>query len=303
MGGGMVSGYQLTVYIMATYSATGVDLACVYCAHLWHGRIASDHVVHHGTWGPVSTHVFPSMQKGHVLRALFCCQRCHQHKRTWSSSRVLGGHYLVNQKYSTKLIIYVLGWPCSSSNLAPFHIILVAQDGSQLHLCWHFGIAVYQPQQVCRPRTVGNAYIRQGISVIHVYCLLRNYWLLDVFFSVPWSWLLGDCVQSSGNFHAVGCWGGAVSSRVCWEGRGKVYHGMLCVLSYYVYISYISGSSLMPGMTPLAMRTTLQYHACQEGILFVYDWSQHWMLYNNKVFLTVRRELSASPPSAELSIQ
>ena len=47
--GGMVSGYQLTVYIMATYSATGVDLACVYCAHLWHGRIASDHVVHHGT--------------------------------------------------------------------------------------------------------------------------------------------------------------------------------------------------------------------------------------------------------------
>ena len=152
MGGGMVSGYQLTVYIMATYSATGVDLACVYCAHLWHGRIASDHVVHHGTWGPVSTHVFPLMQKGYVLRALFCCQRCHQHKRTWSSSRVLGGHYLVNQKYSTKLIIYVLGWPCSSSNLAPFHIILVAQDGSQLHLCWHFGIAVYQPQQVCRPR-------------------------------------------------------------------------------------------------------------------------------------------------------
>ena len=59
----------------------------------------------------------------------------------------------------------------------------------------------------------------------------------------------------------------------------------------------------MPGMTPLAMRTTLQYHACQEGILFVYDWSQHWMLYNNKVFLTVRRELSASPSSAELSIQ
>ena len=49
------------------------------------------------------------------------------------------------------------------------------------------------------------------------------------------------------------------------------YHGMLCVLSYYVYISYISGSLLMPGMTPLAMRTALQYHACQEGILFVYD--------------------------------
>lgn len=46
--------------------------------------------VHHNT-----------IQKGHVLRALFRCQRCHKQQRTWSSSRVVGGHYLVNQKYVT----------------------------------------------------------------------------------------------------------------------------------------------------------------------------------------------------------
>ena len=38
-------------------------------------------------------------QKGHSIRALFCCRRCKQQRHTWSSSRVLAGHYVVNQKY------------------------------------------------------------------------------------------------------------------------------------------------------------------------------------------------------------
>ena len=32
------------------------------------------------------------------MRLLFKCQRCRLEKRTWSSSRVFGGHYLLNQK-------------------------------------------------------------------------------------------------------------------------------------------------------------------------------------------------------------
>jgi hypothetical protein len=41
-----------------------------------------------------------AVQKGHVIRLAFSCRRCHQVKRTWSSSRVFAGHYLVNQKYA-----------------------------------------------------------------------------------------------------------------------------------------------------------------------------------------------------------
>ena len=32
------------------------------------------------------------------MRLLFVCQRCKLEKRTWSSSRVFGGRYLLNQK-------------------------------------------------------------------------------------------------------------------------------------------------------------------------------------------------------------
>ena len=32
------------------------------------------------------------------MRLLFVCQRCRLEKRTWSSSRVVGGRYLLNQK-------------------------------------------------------------------------------------------------------------------------------------------------------------------------------------------------------------
>lgn len=38
------------------------------------------------------------IQKGHVVRVLFVCRRCHQQKRTWASSRIFSGHYLINQK-------------------------------------------------------------------------------------------------------------------------------------------------------------------------------------------------------------
>lgn len=39
-----------------------------------------------------------AQQKGHVIRLQFSCQRCHREKRTWSSSRVFGARYLLNQK-------------------------------------------------------------------------------------------------------------------------------------------------------------------------------------------------------------
>ncbi|XP_019856532.1 PREDICTED: uncharacterized protein LOC109585045 [Amphimedon queenslandica] len=38
------------------------------------------------------------VKRGHVARLLFVCWCCQQQKRTWSSSRVFGGHYLLNQK-------------------------------------------------------------------------------------------------------------------------------------------------------------------------------------------------------------
>ena len=48
-------------------------------------------------------------QKVHVLRVLFKCRHCPRQKATWSSSRVYGGHYLVNQKYVvTVQYVYLL---------------------------------------------------------------------------------------------------------------------------------------------------------------------------------------------------
>ena len=32
------------------------------------------------------------------MRLLFSCQRCHRETRTWSSSRMFGAHYFLNQK-------------------------------------------------------------------------------------------------------------------------------------------------------------------------------------------------------------
>ncbi|XP_064401110.1 uncharacterized protein LOC135347149 [Halichondria panicea] len=72
------------------------------------------------------------VQKGHVVRALFCCRRCKVQKRKWSSSRVFGGHYLVNQKV-------VHGFTCAG--------ILPSQYT-------HFS-------QFCGLGTVGQSYIRQ----------------------------------------------------------------------------------------------------------------------------------------------
>ena len=47
-------------------------------------------------------------QKGHAIQALFCCRHCKQQKRTWSSSRVLAGHYVVNQKYVEVYYVVVM---------------------------------------------------------------------------------------------------------------------------------------------------------------------------------------------------
>ena len=38
------------------------------------------------------------LQKGHVLRALFTCSKSSGHTRSWASSLLFGGRYIVNQK-------------------------------------------------------------------------------------------------------------------------------------------------------------------------------------------------------------
>ena len=73
---------------------------------MWHGKgTLGTGVLHPGTCWLYTTpltkslHVFCIVeQKGHVLRAQFRCHYCRQSRRTWSSSRVFGGLYLVNQK-------------------------------------------------------------------------------------------------------------------------------------------------------------------------------------------------------------
>ena len=50
------------------------------------------------------------MQKGHVIRLQFRCRRCHQFKRTWSSSRVFAGHYVINQKYIDTLFLLCINF-------------------------------------------------------------------------------------------------------------------------------------------------------------------------------------------------
>ena len=48
-------------------------------------------------------------QKLHTVRVLFFCRHCKKQRRTWSSSRVLAGHYLVNEMY----VVVVLRIPYS----------------------------------------------------------------------------------------------------------------------------------------------------------------------------------------------
>ena len=54
-------------------------------------------------WNVFTTYHF--FQKGHVCRVQFTCSKC-QHTRTWASSPVFGGQYLVNQRYCLKRILY-----------------------------------------------------------------------------------------------------------------------------------------------------------------------------------------------------
>jgi hypothetical protein len=51
--------------------------------------------VHAHTYMGMHVLVVCQFQKGHVLRTFFASRRCHR-QRTWSSSRNLAGHYLVN---------------------------------------------------------------------------------------------------------------------------------------------------------------------------------------------------------------
>ena len=46
------------------------------------------------------------------MRLLFKCQHCRLEKRTWSSSRVFRGHYLLNQKLVLFVCVYVCVYVC-----------------------------------------------------------------------------------------------------------------------------------------------------------------------------------------------
>ena len=109
--------------------------------------------------------------------------------------------------------------------------------------------------------TVGNAYIRQG-SVLHIYCLLRNYWLLavSVYHGRGYLEIVSRAAEISMQSAVE-----EVQSLPEYAEKGEVKSGHV-VCSGLLYISHISGSSLMPGMTPLPIRTTPQCHAWQEGI-------------------------------------
>ncbi|XP_064383612.1 uncharacterized protein LOC135332186 isoform X1 [Halichondria panicea] len=72
------------------------------------------------------------IQKGHVIRVLYSCRHCRHQKRSWSSSRVFGGHFLVNQKM-------VHSFTCAG--------IIPSQ---YIHLSMFAGLG-----------TVGHAYIRR----------------------------------------------------------------------------------------------------------------------------------------------
>ena len=52
------------------------------------------------------------------MRLLFKCQRCRLEKRTWSSSRVFGGHYLVNQK----LVLFLCVCECVCVSVCVFGV-------------------------------------------------------------------------------------------------------------------------------------------------------------------------------------
>ena len=58
-----------------------------------------DSIIQVGTYTNMFADVIITfIQKGHVVRVLFVCRRCHQQKRMWASSRIFSGHYLINQK-------------------------------------------------------------------------------------------------------------------------------------------------------------------------------------------------------------
>ena len=73
------------------------------------------------------------LQKGHVLRLLFTCQRCRLEKRTWSSSLVFGARYLLNQKSVLYIYIYIyMLYMCWNSAYPVFEILQVCWHGT----CW-----------------------------------------------------------------------------------------------------------------------------------------------------------------------
>jgi hypothetical protein len=59
--------------------------------------------VHAHTYMGMHLLVVCQFQKGHVLRTVFACRHCRQ--KTWSSSRIHAGHYLVNQKFVVCLLL------------------------------------------------------------------------------------------------------------------------------------------------------------------------------------------------------
>ena len=133
-------------------------------------------------------------KEGHVLRMLFSCRRSHQQKRTWSSSRIFGGHYLLNQKYVSNCL-------CSVQ-----YCYLYTGWCIVLHVLGFYLASIYiKFSQFAGMRHVGHGYMKRGeeinvyIVIIHVH--VNNKIINATISSIPQHWLYEDSRQVGRGLH------------------------------------------------------------------------------------------------------
>ena len=96
-------------------------------------------------------------QKGQVLQALFRCTKCRRSTRVWSSFRVFGGHYLVNQK-----LVYSMCWfavlvlqTAHFTRYACIYCPLICKQNSTcFHCCWCAAVPIQTYDRVLLQRWV-----------------------------------------------------------------------------------------------------------------------------------------------------
>ena len=149
-------------------------------------------------------------QKGHVLRTVFTCRRCHR-QRTWSSSRILSGHYLVNQK----LVVCLLLWRTCIVLSSHIHRLIHAFTSAGMLLSQYINFSVFSGIG-----NVGHGYITQGCLWFTCMCYMSINVLL--FSSIQSPCLYRDSGSLGTAFHANSSRRNANSPRVLHKRRGKV---------------------------------------------------------------------------------